>query len=181
MKLNLLRIRKNEVLNSLILRNFMVNLENEIKAIIIPTCDYFENINRAKTAIEFSKKNNLPKKCVIAGLGPDKNLKLGYDMYNYLMNETDWMIGIENSSANSIENILNVFPNDTEGKYALVSYPLHLMRFKKIIKDAKKYGKIPKDIDIVYVPTKQNIGWVIYEILSNIKYHLNGKQKYFGK
>jgi hypothetical protein len=55
------------------------------------------------------------------------------------------------------------------------------MRFKKIVKDAKKAGKISEDLEIVYVPTKQRLGWIPYEFLSNIKYHLKGKQKYFGK
>jgi hypothetical protein len=171
----------------------MKNLDN-IKAIIIPTCDDFENIERANTAIEFSKKHNLPKRCIVAGFGPDTNIVLGYDknpgkekldfhegLYNYLMNETDWMIGTDIRSVNSIENILEVFPKGTEGKYALVSYPLHLMRFKNIIKDAKKAGKISEDIEVVYVPTKQRMHWVVHETLSNIKYCIKGKPKYFGK
>jgi hypothetical protein len=171
----------------------MRNLE-DIKAIIIPTCDYFENIARAKTAIEFSKKNNLPKKCVISGLGPDTSIALGCeenlnnhklnfhkDMYDYLMNKTDWMIGVDINSLNSIENILEAFPEGIKGKYALVSFPLHLIRFKKIIKDAKKAGRISENVEIIYVPTKQHLGWVPYEILANIKYHFKQKQKYFGK
>ncbi len=170
----------------------MKNLEN-IKAIIVPTCDYIENPTRARTAIEFVNKNNLPKKAIIAGLGPDTNLALGYDnnpdnhnivfhknMYDCLMNETDWMIGIDIRSLNSVENILEVFPDKIEGKYALVSYPLHLMRFKKIERDAKRAGKISENLEIVYVPTKQRLVWIPYEILSNLKYHLKGKKKYFG-
>jgi hypothetical protein len=172
----------------------MKNLEGNIKATIIPTCDYFENIARAKTAIKCTKQSNIPKRCIIAGAGPDTNIALGHetnpdnhkldfhrDMYDYLMKETDWMIGVDILSLNSIENILEVFPKGTEGKYELVSYPLHLMRFKKIIKDAKKAGKISENLEIVYRPTKQRLGWIPYEILSNIKYHLRGKQKYFGK
>ena len=186
-----LKIEKNELLNSLILHNFMKNLE--YKAIIIPTCNDFENIERAKAAIKFSKENNLPKRCVISGLGPDTNIALGYDknpgkdkldfhksMYDYLMSETDWMIGADIRSVNSIENILEVFPKGIEGKYALVSYPLHLMRFKKIVKDAKKAGKISDSVEIVYVPTKQHMHWAIHEVLSNVKYCLKGKRKYFN-
>jgi hypothetical protein len=172
----------------------MKKLEENVKAVIIPTCDDFENIERAKTAIKYSKENNLPKRCVIAGLGPDANIALGYNknpdnhkldfhksMYNYLMNETDWMVGTDIHSLNSIENILEVFPQGMEGKYALVSYPLHLMRFKKIVEDAKKAGKISKDVEVVYVPTKQRLKWIVPEMLSNVKYHLKGKPKYFGK
>lgn len=171
----------------------MKNLE-DIKATIIPTCDYYENPIRARTAIKFVNEHNLPKKCVIAGLGPDTSIALGCeknsgkeklnfhrDMYDIIMNETDWMIGVDTHSLNSIENILEVFPNGMKGKYALVSFPLHLMRFKKIIKDAKESGRISKEIEVFYVPTKQHPGWIIYEVLSNIKYHLKGKQKYFGK
>ncbi|MEK6832462.1 MAG: ElyC/SanA/YdcF family protein [Nanoarchaeota archaeon] len=168
----------------------MKSLE-DIKAIIIPTCDDVENIERAKTAIEFSKKHNLPKRCVVAGFGPDMNIalenpgkdKLNYHegLQNYLIHKTDWMICSDIRSLNSIENILEVFPKGIEGKYALVSYPLHLMRFKRIIKDAKKAGKISEDIEIVYIPTKQHPKWIVHEVLSNIKYHLKGKPKYFRK
>lgn len=171
----------------------MKNLE-DIKAIVIPTCNYFENPRRARTAIKFVNKYNLPKKCVIAGSGLDTNIALGYeknpgkekldfhkDMYDILMDETDWIVGMDICSLNSIENILEVFPKGVKGKYALVSYPLHLMRFRKIIKDAKKSGKISEDINIKYVSTKQHIKWIPYEILSNIKYHFKGKPKYFGK
>jgi hypothetical protein len=171
----------------------MRNLE-DVKAIIIPTCDYFENPRRARTAIKVVEKYNLPKRCILAGLGPDTNIALGYeknpgkeelvfhkDMYNIVIDETDWMVGMDIRSLNSIENILEVFPKGTEGKYGLVSYPLHLMRFKKIVKDAKKAGKISKNINIEYFSTRQNLGWIPYEILSNIKYHFIGKKKYFGK
>ena len=171
----------------------MKNLEN-IKAIIIPTCNNVENIERAKTAIDYVTKYNLPKKGVISGLGPSTTIALGYDknpgkekinfhknLYDYMMNETDWTLGIDHRSLNSIENILEVFPEGMTGTYALVSFPLHLRRFKKIIKDAKKANKISNDIDVVYVPTKQRLRWFPYEILSNLKYHFKGKQKYFGK
>jgi hypothetical protein len=92
----------------------MRNLE-DIKAIIVPTCDYFENPRRARTAIKFVGKYNLPKRCIIAGLGPDTPIALGYDkntdnhkldfhrdMYDYLMNKTDWMIGVDIRSLNSV-------------------------------------------------------------------------------
>ena len=170
------------------------NLEEEIK-IIIPSGPGRENIKRAKTAIDFSKNNiNFQKKGVISGLGPDTNMALGYEknpgkeklnfhkeLYDYVMENTDWMVGIDTQSLNSIENILNVFPKGIKGKFAIVSYPLHLMRFKKIINDAQKSDKISKDIEVTFVPTKQNPKYIIYETLSNIKYHVYGKKKYFGK
>jgi hypothetical protein len=174
----------------------MKNPENlsDIKAIIIPTCNDFENIKRANAAIKFVKENNLPKRCIIAGLGPDTNIANGFgnyskkkefnfhkELYNYLINNTDWMIGAEINSLNSIENILYSFPENTEGKYALVSFPLHLKRFKKIINDAKTSGKISKNLEIVCVPTSQNTKWIPHEILSNLKYHIKGKKKYFSK
>jgi len=51
-------------------------LENltDIKAIVIPTGDDKEDLERTKTAINFVNKNNLPKRCIIAGLGPDTTL-----------------------------------------------------------------------------------------------------------
>jgi|GEM_PF-5634325 hypothetical protein len=169
------------------------NLE-DIKAIVIPTGSLEEDIRRSKTAIDFVNKNNLPKRCIIAGLGPDTNIALGYDknkndhkldfhkdMYDYLMKNTDWTIGVDVRSLNSIENILETFPKGTEGKYAIVSYPLHIKRIKTIVKDAKRAGKISKNLEFVYIPTKQDLRWVPYEVLSNLKYHSGGKNKYFNK
>jgi hypothetical protein len=157
----------------------MKNLE-EIKAIVIPTCDSFdpdgiEDFNRANTAIDFVNKNNLPKRCIIAGLGVHK------DLHNYLLENTDWKIGVDINSLNSIENILQVFPKEVEGEYALVSFPLHLKRFRKIINDAKKADLVSKNLEVFYVPTTQHPKWFFYEFLSNIKYHLKGKRKYFNK
>jgi len=64
------------------------------------------------------------------------NLALGYDkksdnhkldfhknMYDYIMKNTDWAVGIDIRSLNSIENILETFPKGTEGKYAIVFLP----------------------------------------------------------
>lgn len=172
----------------------MRKLEENVKSVLIPTCNDFENIERAKTAIKFVEKNNLPKRYTILGRGPDTNIALGYEenpgkeklnchigLYDYMMDETDGMIGIDCVSLNSIENVLQAFPEGMEGKYALVSYPLHLMRFKKIIKDAKKADKISDNVEVIYVSTKQRAKWIVHEVLSNIKYHLKGKRKYFGK
>lgn len=168
------------------------NLE-DIKAIVIPTCDIFdsenlEDFNRAKTAIEFVNKNNLPKKCIIAGFGNpicspqilSGSLKNHKPLYNYLKEKTDWIIGIETNSNNSIENLLYTFPNEIKGKYAIVSFPLHLKRFNRILNDAKKSGVISEELDLVYVPTKQNPKWIFYETLSTLKYFLVGKNKYFN-
>lgn len=176
-----------------LLRNRDENLEN-IKAIIIPTCDDFENALRADTAMDFVNKYNLPKKCIIAGSGPDTNIALGYmknpdnrkldfhkGLYNKIMKETDWMIGMDINSLNSVENILEVFPNGIKGEYGLVSYPLHLMRFKRIIKDAQAANKISKDINVHYVLTKQRMKWISHEVLSHIKYFIKSKKKYFPK
>lgn len=172
------------------------NPENfeDIESTIVPSCDGIESIERAKTAIDFVNKYNLPKKGVISGLGPDTTIALGYDknpgkeklvfhkgLYDYMMNKTDWMIGIDHRSLNSIENILEVFPKGMTGIHALVSYPLQLKRFQKIIEDAKNSDKISKDINVIYVPTKQRPKWLLYELGANLKYHFKGKQKYFGK
>lgn len=172
---------------------FMIKSLDNIKAVIIPTCDDIENPMRAAKAKKIIDKYNLPKKCIISGAGPDTNIALGYDknvygkkldfhkgLYDDLMNKTDWMIGMDIRSVNSIENILETFPHGTEGKYAIVSYPLHLMRFKRIINDAKKAGKISKNLEFVYIPTKQRLKWIPYEILSNLKYSIKGRKKYFG-
>ena len=167
------------------------NLENHIP--IIPTCNDLEDIIKVKKAIEISGKYNLPEKCIISGLGPDTNIALGYDKnpgkenldyhenaHKPILDNTNWMIGVDIKSRNSIENILNTFPPGTKGKYILISYPLHLIRFKRIIKDAKKANKISKEVEIKFSPTKQRLRWIPYEILSTIKYFRIGKKRYFG-
>ena len=162
----------------------MKKLENltDIKPPIIPTCNPFENRQRADAAIKFVEKYNLPKKCIISGLGPGKG-ELDFkhkDLYNYMM-EKGFLICLEDTSLNSIENILESFRDGIEGEFPIPSYPLHLMRFKRIVKDAKKAGKISKNVDIIPIPTKQYMRWIPHEIMSNVKYYIKGKRKYFGK
>jgi hypothetical protein len=169
----------------------MKKLNDKFKAIIIPSCDDVEDIARARKAIEISKKEKYNVPLIVAGLGPDTNevLEKGYNskldfhkkLYDYLMNETSGVFGVDPFSLNTIENVLNVFPDGTNGKYAIVSYPLQLMRIKQIVKDAQKADRISKDISVEYIPTKQKLKWISHEVLSNLKYNLIGKKKYFSK
>ena len=156
----------------------MRKLEEEIKAIIIPSGSDRQDLIRIQKAREYFNKKNLLERYIIAGLGPDTNkvLENGYDkkldfhktLYDYMMSETKGIFGADPFSMNSVENILNAFPKGTKGKYGLVSYPLHLKRFKKIVEKLQKEDKISQEIKIEYIPTEQSIKEVFYELLHSI-------------
>ena len=156
----------------------MGTIDNKIKALVIPSGSVKDDLERAKAAIQYSKENNLNVPYIISGLGPDTNIALGYDenktnkkldfhkeLYHYMMKNKKGIIGIDIKSVNSVKNILYSFPKGTNGKYAIFSYPLHLKRFEKIISKAKEKDKISKDLEIIYIPTKQNLKQIIYEKL----------------
>lgn len=156
----------------------MGTIDNKTKALVIPSGGIKEDLERAQAAINYSKENNLEIPYIISGVGPDINIALGYDenktnkkvdfhkeLYDFMMNNTKGIIGVDIRSVNSVENILYSFPKGTNGKYAIFSYPLHLKRFEKIISKAKEKDKISKDLEIIYIPTKQNLKQIIYEKL----------------
>ncbi|MBU2616205.1 MAG: YdcF family protein [Nanoarchaeota archaeon] len=141
----------------------------DVQAIVIPSGNLKWNLERMLTAIKINEERKLDAPYIISGIGRDLNkipeikqgarierregLEVHYDLWNYMMQNTKGMIGIEGISTNSRENILNTFPKGTKGRYILVSYPLHLKRFEKIVERAKKRGEISKNLEIEYAPT----------------------------
>lgn len=79
-------------------------------------------------------------------------------------------IHIEGKSRDTLENALYSF-SKLKGKkvVGIVSYPLHLKRFKEIIDKAKEENRISKDIKIVYLPTKETFNEKLYGILGLVK------------
>jgi hypothetical protein len=152
-------------------------LESEVKAIVIPSGNAKEDLRRAKRAINYNERSGLNVPYIISGVGPDINLALGYvnpkeraldfhpELYRYVLENTDGIVGLDILSVDSIGNILNTFPRETSGTYLLVSSPLHLKRFKKIIRTAKEKGKISRDLRIRGIPTWQPFGQIFYELV----------------
>ena len=134
-----------------------------------------EDIERAKKAIE-QNKDGLPY--IISGLGPDtneamknpsKNLDYHRELHNYLLKNTKEFIGVDINSTNTIENIIYTFPKGAKGKFRIISYPLHLKRFELIAKYLKEKGKISKELEFEYVPTKQSFKQFIYGTIALMK------------
>ncbi|MEX0920140.1 MAG: hypothetical protein WDZ69_00985 [Candidatus Pacearchaeota archaeon] len=155
----------------------MEDIEKKLNGIVIPSGNKLEDIERAKTAIEFNKRNSSNVPYIISGIGPDINealfngrqdknsLDFHWELYDYIMKNTEGIAGLDIRSLNSEQNILNTFPEETSGRYALVSYPLHLRRFKGIVDKYKSEGEISKDLEIEYVPTRKtsSLNQIIYE------------------
>jgi len=156
-------------------------IEDRVRAIVIPSGSVRDDLERAKRAIQYNKENKLYVPYIISGIGPDTNIALGYEtsdkeeldfhreLYGYMMKNTQGVIGLDVLSVNSIQNILNTFPEGTTGTYAIVSYPLHLKRFRKIFQKAREKGRISDKVKIKYVPTKQSLKQVLYEIIPAIR------------
>lgn len=86
-----------------------------------------------------------------------------------MINNTSEIFGVDIKSVNSIENILNTFtkgneefPKRVNGKYAIVSYPLHLKRFEKIFNALQEKGKISNEVELEYIPTKESLREFLY-------------------
>lgn len=155
----------------------MKGIECRVEAIVIPSGGSVgEDLQRAERAIQYNRENSLNTPYIISGVGPDINIALGPEMpdrkldfhrelYEYMMDNTDGIIGVDIRSVDSIGNILNTFPEGTSGTYLMVSYPLHLMRLKLIAKMAQKRGKISRNVKIKSIPTEQSCMQVIYETI----------------
>jgi len=154
----------------------MTNIEDKVKAIVIPSGNPQWNRERMKTAIEVNEKRGLNVPYIISGIGPDMNdvlfgdsngrvLDFHQDLYDYMMQNTKGFIGMDILSTSSVGNILNTFPPSVSGRYIIVSYPLHLKRFKRIVEKAKKEGMVSQDLDLEYVPTSRfsNPKQIFYE------------------
>lgn len=163
-------------------KNMGKSIDDKIKAIVVPTAGSAkEDLERIERAIRYNKENELNVPYIISGIGPDTNIALGYlksdkdildfhpELYKYIMNNISGFIGMDILSLNSVQNILNTFPEGVSGTYAIVSYPMHLKRFERIIKRAQEKGKISKDVKIEFVPTSQSLKKVLYETLSIFK------------
>lgn len=158
----------------------MVNSTKILEAIVIPSgSSGEENLERARTAIKHNNKMGLDVPYIISGTGDinaalygnriDKGSDFHRNLYEFMMKNTEGVIGMDVLSKNSEGNILNTFPREVSGRYALVSYPLHLLRMKLIVERARARGQISPYLSIEYVPTKQSKRQIIYGILALVK------------
>lgn len=76
--------------------------------------------------------------------------------------------GIDTLSLNSLDNILNSFPEGTTGSYTIVSRKGHNIKFKSIEKWARKKGLLSSDLRLSYLDTNENISpkSLAYDILA---------------
>ncbi|MBU2616538.1 MAG: hypothetical protein KKB79_00990 [Nanoarchaeota archaeon] len=158
----------------------------KIKAIVVPSGgSVYEDAQRWSRAMHYFREigNNTP--FVIAGAGPDTNecvernlgrsridyegLDFHTELYRLFINGAQSYVGLDTISKNSIGNLTNVFPNGTSGRYAIVSYPLHLARLKMIEKRLKKKGKMSNDVELIPVSTNQNWRQTVYGLAALVK------------
>lgn len=144
----------------------MSRIEDRVKAIVIPSGNPELNMQRMQTAIRVNGERELNAPYIVSGIGPDMNaalfenpegrgLDFHRDMYEYMMRNTQGIMGVDILSIDSVGNILNTFPPNLSGRYVIVSYPIHLRRFKRIVKKAKKEGKVSQNLELEYVPTSR--------------------------
>ena len=159
----------------------------DLTGIVIPTGDFEQDIKRVRKAFEYNRDNYFGKvPYIISGIGPDINealtsRKAGQDfhmaLWNYMTGVSKRPFGVDINSLNSEDNLVNTFPVGQTGKYAIVSYSLHLLRFRLLGKRLKKKGAMSKDVQIECVPTKsffkQTPREIIYETLAWGKMLLN--------
>jgi hypothetical protein len=163
-----------------------------LDAVIIPTGGYEKNIKRTKRA-----KDEEAKYYLISGyIDKNRSIKESQtaDIYKELRKygiKPSQMI-IESRAKDSLDNVIYSLGKLKGLKIiGIVSYPKHLKRYEYIINKAKKEGIVDKDIEIVKIPTEENLKEKVYGVLGNIKerYKLrNGIEKaqknktgWFGK
>lgn len=148
-----------------------------LDAIVIPTGTHKQDLERVRKALEVGGN---AARYVVSGIGPDtdkalvdddgriqrynpsKQLDFHHELWDYLMRRYDngtWkkgvnVLGLDTLSLTSRENLMYAFPEGTSGTYGLVSYPLHLWRFKLWERKLKKKGLMSKEVQIEHIPTK---------------------------
>jgi hypothetical protein len=152
-----------------------LSYKESLDAIIIPTGGYHHSKLRTEKAIKKYKGYKIKPKIIISG---DKSNPLEkserYMIYSMLRKENIKPSKMKIRKAkNSIENILYALKNEKNKKIGIVSYPLQLKRFGFIIKRAKEEGKIPKNIKITKIPTKEKFKDKIYGFLALVKEKYN--------
>jgi hypothetical protein len=161
------------------------NLDTKLRGIIIPSgSSAEEDIERAERAMKYNEETGSNAPYIVSGIGPDINSALkgregNHDfhpeLWNYLDKNVHGFFGVDMNSLDSIGNILNSLEGLNSGPYAIVSYPEHLKRLRRIADSLKRKGKISKNIKIVYVETipeeNQTFRQKVYETFANTKTH----------
>lgn len=138
--------------------------------IIVPTGDETSDIDRPKAASKV-KADYFLISGYIDNNRPIKNQQTA-TIYRELRKKgiTPEHMKIEGKSHDSLENALYSFEK-LEGmkNIGISSYPMHLKRYKEIVKEMKKEGMISKDVHVTYIPTKESFNEKVYGILGLIK------------
>ena len=141
-----------------------------LDAIIVPTGDEVSDVERPRTAAKVKSKYYLVSGYI------DKRSPISEQQTATIYRElrrngiTPGHMKIEGKSHDSLENALYSFEK-LKGmeEIGIVSYPLHLKRYEKIIDVMKEEGKLSKDMKIIYIPTKESFKNKIYGILGLIR------------
>ncbi len=151
--------------------------QKSLDYLIVPTGDSVEsNLIRAKKGREQKSKHYIISGIIKGSLRDSKTKKIYDELRNvgggYKENQEikPSQIIIEGKSKDTLENMIYSLKKIKNAKnVGIVSYPEHLKRFKMIIKEAKKEGKVPKSLKVKYIPTKQNLWEKAYGVLANVK------------
>ena len=149
------------------------NTKKSLEAIIVPTGVKKANIKRGKKAGE--NYNVYKRQYFIISGAPEEPLKKSgrASIYRELRKYgiKPLQMNIEGKSRDSLENViysLKKLRKNTK-KISFVSSPWHVKKFKYIIEKAKQEGYVPKDLEVEYITTNQNIKDTLYGILALIK------------
>jgi len=149
-----------------------------LDAIVIPTGGSYEtDMARADEAVKEYYTGKGAKKLIISGGlgGKPVSKSQRADIYRrlreYRIKPSE--MGIEGTSRNTLENLLNVLEKlKKKGAkdVGIASNPSHLDRFEDILEQAKKEGIASKDFKIYRLETPESFGDKFYGILSRLFY-----------
>jgi len=152
----------------------LLTSKKSLEAIVIPTGQ--EDIERAETGRRYQTKED--QYFIISGGKGAGSLSESERAHIYReLRQTKALkefgkepkikpsqITIEESSTDTLENVLKTLKKLRPGteRITFVSYPLHLERFKLIMKKAREGGLVPEGLKEKYIPTEQNLYQFIY-------------------
>ncbi len=160
-----------------------------IDGIVIPTGTFVQDIQRAEKALEYGRSLNQDSvHYIVSGVGPDvneyfeapkknpsapiKKMDFHPHLWFYLREAYQegeiGRFGIDINSLTSRGNLIHTFPPGTRGRYAIVSSPIQLWRFKLLEWELKLTGKMSSGVKIKGVRTKPFFKQTKYELIYGI-------------
>ena len=166
---------------------FLILSKKSLDYLMIPTGEGTQNLKRAKRAIKEWDKHHINDIAISGGGEAPLKDSERVAIYNILrkhhIKPKNIFLSEGKNSKENIDNFfkkLNIFGKEIKS-LGIVSYPSHLDRFEEYIQEGKEKGKIPKDLELHKIPTKQTFKEFSYGYLAKIKdkYHLNNLNNSF--